>query len=68
MAELPRVLIPEKDAYWLITCPDGLQGIICGQCGTLSWHHVDVVQRYCRTCDRLHDRRTMQGFGRQEVG
>lgn len=31
------------------------KSITCLECGAISWHPLDVQQRYCGRCHRFHD-------------
>jgi len=51
MAEL-RLIIPNMDAYWILTRPTGQRGLVCGTCGRLTWHSAHVETHYCPMCER----------------
>ena len=38
------------EGYFLVTRPNGMQGIVCCRCSRLSWAQSHVQQRVCPHC------------------
>lgn len=41
--------------YFLVTRPNGLQGLVCTTCCRLSWAQSHVLQRVCPHCEHAQE-------------